>query len=88
MIIVEKWLGLVTNASPYGLQPGTAVTQVNLQIISPGELTVRPGTTALTFTSHAGSTASIWRAFRYPGPSEAIVYQSADGVVRVAKGPS
>lgn len=87
MIIVDKWLGLVTNASPYGLQPGTAVTQVNLQVISPGELTVRPGTTTLTFTSHAGSTVGIWRSFRYPGPSESIVYQSTDGVIRIAEGP-
>lgn len=88
MIVIDKWPGLATNVSPYGLQPGAAVTQVNLQVISPGELTVRPGTTALTFTAHTGATGSIWRTFRYPGAVESLVYQSADGVIRVAKGPS
>lgn len=87
MITVDKWLGLVTNASPYGLQPGAAVTQVNIQIVSPGQLSVRPGAAAVSFASHAGGTAGIWRAFRYPGASESIVYQSDDGVVRVAQGP-
>lgn len=87
MITVEQWPGLVTNASPYGIKPGAAVTQVNLQILSPGQLTVRLGSEAVSFAEHTGSTASIWRSFRYPAFSEAIVYQSSDGVVRVARAP-
>jgi len=88
MIVIEQWAGLATNASPYAIKPGTTVTQVNLQVLSPGELTVRPGSTALTFVEHTGSTAAIWKAARYPAYRETIVYQSRDGVVRVAQGPS
>lgn len=88
MIVIEQWLGLVTNAGPYAVKPGAAVTQVNLQVIAPGELAVRPGTAAVSFAQHAGSTSGIWRAFRYPAHVESIVYQSDDGVVRVAQEPS
>jgi len=88
MITIEKWAGLVTNASPYAIPPGAAVTQVNLQVIAPGKLAVRPGTTAVSFSSHTGSTAAIVRAFRYPGVPEAMVYQNGEGKLFVARGPS
>lgn len=88
MISIDKWAGLVTNASPYAIPPGAAVTQVNLQVLSPGRLTVRPGTAAASFSSHTGSTQSIVRAFRYPGAVEAVVYQNSSGSIRIAKGPS
>ena len=88
MITIEKWAGLVTNASPYALPPGAAVTQVNLQVISPGNVSVRPGTTAVSFTSHTGSTASIVRAFRYPRAGDNIVYQNSEGKIFVARSPS
>lgn len=88
MISIEKWAGLVTNASPYALPPGAAVTQVNLQAIAPGQLSVRPGTVSVSFAAHTGSTAAIVRAFRYPGAQESVVYQSNDGKLFVAKGPS
>ena len=85
MITIEKWAGLVTNASPYAIPPGAAVTQVNLQCISPGQLTVRPGTTAVSFASHTGSTAPIIRAFRYPRDNENVVYQNSNGEIYVAQ---
>lgn len=88
MITIDKWLGLVTNASPYAIQSGAAVTQVNLQIVSPGQISVRPGGTEVSFASHTGGTTGIWRVFRYPGVAESLVYQSQDGIVRVARGPS
>jgi hypothetical protein len=87
MIVIEKWPGLITNASPYALPYGAAVTQVNLQILAPGRLSVRPGTQAVSFASHTGGTSPIRSALRYPD-EDAIVYQGADGVVRVARGPS
>jgi hypothetical protein len=86
MIIIDKWAGLATNASPYSLPPGSAVTQVNLQILSPGQLVVRPGSVAASFSSHTGSTHPIRVALRYPG--EAVVYQNAAGGVYVARSPS
>lgn len=88
MISVEKWAGLVTNASPYALPPGSAVTQVNLQCIAPGQLNVRPGTTSLTFTTHSGATLPIVKAFRYPRNVEQIVYQNNGGKIFVGKGPA
>lgn len=88
MIVIEKWAGLVTNASPYSLPPGAGVTQVNLQVISPGRLSVRPGTTSVSFSSHTGSTQAIVSAFRYPGDVESVLYQNSSGSIRVAKGPS
>lgn len=88
MISVEKWAGLVTNASPYSLPPGAAVTQVNLQALSPGQLTVRQGVAAVSFASHTGSTQSIVRAFCYPRETDSVVYQNSAGEVRVARSPS
>lgn len=87
MISIEKWAGLVTNASPYALPPGAAVTQVNLQVVAPGQVVVRPGTAAVSFTSHAGSTAPIVRMFRYPRSVDNIVYQNNSGGIFVARGP-
>ena len=88
MIVIEKWAGLVTNASPYAIPPGAAVTQVNLQILSPGQLTVRPGTASVSFASHTGSTQAIVTAFRYPRETESVLYQNAAGKLFVARGPS
>lgn len=88
MITIEKWAGLVTNASPYAIPPGAAVTQVNLQVIAPGQLVARPGTAAVSFASHTGSTAPIVRAIRYPRDNESVVYQNAEGKIFVARSPS
>lgn len=89
MIVIEKWPGLVTNASPYSLPPGAAVTQVNLQVVSPGQVTVRPGLTAVTWSSHTGSTATVQVAMRFQhGATETVVYQNSSGGIFVAKGPA
>ena len=88
MITIEKWAGLVTNASPYSLPPGAAVTQVNLQSINPGQIVVRPGCVTVSFASHAGAGQPIIRAFRYPRASDNIVYQNASGKIFVARTPT
>lgn len=88
MISIDKWTGLVTNASPYAIPPGAAVTQVNLQVITPGQLVVRPGMVALTFTAHTGSTTPIRSATRYPRDAENVLYQNSAGEIRVGKGAS
>jgi hypothetical protein len=89
MIVIEKWPGLITNASPYAIPPGAAATQVNAQIIRPGELAVRNGLAAVTWAASGGGTSPVRRAFRAPcGGSERLVYQDAAGAVRVAVGPS
>lgn len=97
MIIIEKWAGLVTNASPYSLPPGAAVTQVNVQVINPGQLVVRNGhgpvswvtsmTTAVTTSSSTGW--DVRRAFRCArGTTERVIYQNATGQILLAQGPS
>jgi hypothetical protein len=89
MIVIDKWQGLVTNASPYALPAGAAVTQVNLQAIAPGQLNVRPGTVSVSFTTHTGAAAPVIQAFRYQhGTADHIVYQNSSGLVYVGKGPA
>lgn len=87
MIVIDTWKGLVTNASPYALPPGTAVSQVNFQCRKPGELSARGGQTAVTFPTHTAGSTAIIEMFRCPvGASESVLYQNAAGEVRIAKG--
>ncbi len=80
MIPINKWAGLVTNASPYAIPPGAAVEQVNLQCLVPGQLTCRPGMIPVTFANPVAGAQAIVRAFRYQhGSSEHIVYQDSAG---------
>lgn len=88
MIVIEKWPGLVTNASPYAIPPGAAVTQVNLQVLTPGQLTVRHGCTVVTFTTHSGTLSPVLRMFRYPRDNENLVYQNSQGGIFVGRSPS
>lgn len=88
MIVVTKWAGLVTNASPYSVPPGAAVTQVNLQVISPGQIAVRPGMAAVTFDSVTGLSGYIRSAMRYPGSKDSVVCQTAAGTIVLAQGPN
>lgn len=86
MITIDTWRGLVTNGSPYALPVGAAVTQANFQCRRPGELSPRNGQTAVTFTTHVAGATQIVEMFRCPiGADESVIYQSADGHVRVAK---
>lgn len=79
MIRIDKWAGLVTNASQYALPAGATVEQVNVQCVSPGKLTVRQGLAAVQMPVPGGS-AAIVKVFRYQhGPSEHLVYQDAVG---------
>jgi hypothetical protein len=80
VIVIDKWAGLVTNASPYSIPPGSAVEQVNLQCLVPGKLTARPGLQAITFASSDSTTAAVRSAFRYQnGTTEHLVYQDSAG---------
>lgn len=87
MIFIEKWAGLITNSSPYAVAPGAGVSQVNFQCARPGELSARSGQTAVSFTTHTGSTASPIVMVRHQiGSQECVVYQNASGHVFVGKG--
>lgn len=89
MIVIEKWAGLATNASPYSLPPGAASTQVNLQILNPGQITVRPGLVSVSFATHTAATESIVRAINFQHSTfPQLVYQNAAGGIYVAKNPT
>lgn len=89
MIVIDKWAGLATNASPYSIPPGAAVTQVNLQSLVPGQLQVRPGMAAASWASHTAMSAPVVVAFRFQhGTQETVVYQNASGRIGVARGVS
>lgn len=89
MIIIDKWPGLVTNASPYAIASGAAVTQVNLQAIIPGQVSVRPGMQAVTWASLTSGTVPVRVAFRAPcGSTERLIFQDSAGVVRAGEGPA
>jgi hypothetical protein len=53
MITIQKWSGLVTNASPYSLPGGACVSQVNLQCLRPGQIQCRKGMSAVGATYSA-----------------------------------
>jgi len=87
MITIDTWRGLVTAGSPYALPPGAAVTQSNWQCRRPGELQSRGGQSAVTFSSHTAAGTQVVEMFRCPiGASEGVVYQTADGHIRIASG--
>jgi len=89
MIIIEKWAGLATNAGPYAIPPGAAVTQVNLQVLSPGQLNVRGGLASLSWATHSGSTAPVISLSRFQnGTLETVIYQNASGGLFYARGPT
>lgn len=88
MIIIEKWGGLATNISPYAIPPGAAVTQVNLQCLVPGQLSVRAGVAAMTWSSHTGATLPITMLCRVQqGTTETVLYQNSAKSLFVASGP-
>lgn len=61
MIVVEKWQGLITEASPYALPGGAMVSQVNLQCRRPGQVELRPGYTAISASAITGQVVSAIR---------------------------
>lgn len=87
MIVIDKWAGLATNASPFSIPPGSAATQVNLQALIPGQLQVRPGMAAVSWASHTAMSAPAVVAFRFQnGTQETVVYQNSSGQIGVARG--
>lgn len=54
--------------------------QLNIQCLSPGQLTVRPGTAPIAIPSADTTNQPVRTAFRYQlGVSEHLVYQDALG---------
>lgn len=62
MITVEKWQGMITNASPFAVPGGAFVDQVNIQCLRPGQVESRLGHAAVTgATALPGQIVSVIR---------------------------
>lgn len=86
MISIEKWAGLATNASPYAIPPGAAATQVNLQVINPGQIVVRSG---LANVTASGAPNRVFQIYRSPSEtSERLIIQTDAGTVYIATNPT
>lgn len=89
MILITKWAGMATNVSPYAMPPGAAVTQVNVQCLVPGQVSVRPGMASVSWTTHSGSTVPVTTIRRFQnGTLETVVYQNASGSLFYGRGPA
>lgn len=69
---IEKWVGLVSAASPYSLPPGANVEQNNLQVRKPGQLTPRSGT-AIVYQGQAGPVLAMHRTTGGGGVNDSLV---------------
>lgn len=78
MISISQWAGTATNASPYSLPPGAMTEQVNLQSLSPGQITVRRGLSSTSLSNNS----PVIRCFLYHHDgTSSVVYQKADGTI-------
>jgi hypothetical protein len=59
MITIQKWSGLITNASPYSLPGGACVSQVNLQCLRPGQVQCRKGLTVVGASTYAAAIVCV-----------------------------
>lgn len=66
-MIIKKWGGLISAASPYALPAGAATEQSNLQIRKPGQLITRTG---MTFIRQANTGAVLGLHRQSPGGSQ------------------
>jgi hypothetical protein len=80
MIVIEKWSGIITNASPYALPGGACTVQTNLQCVRPGELRGRGGVA----TAATAGAAQVLSAVRMvSGAAERVVCQCGTSIVAV-----
>ena len=85
----ENWSGRVSNASPHVIGNGS-VEQDNICAAVPGQLNVRKGNRVITITNAAATAASDVIAMASISRPEyrAVLYETASGDVRIAKGPA
>lgn len=83
MITIEKWAGLITNASPYALPGGACVSQVNLQCLKPGQLQSRGGLSTAATTAGASVVVVLGR-FNHPTLGDQVIYQCGTSVSLVS----
>lgn len=84
MIRINKWPGLLTSASPYLVPAGGALEQINCQSLYPGQLSVRGGMKAVTFSGgepDLGPFVEVWGYSPGSGASDAMFVQTESGKV-------
>lgn len=90
MARIEKWGGLLTNASAYAIPPGGAIVQINLQNTVPGQLSCRGGMRRIAFGSGFSNTNDIRELWRYAygnsNDEKLVVFDSA-GTIQVVSAP-
>lgn len=79
MITIEKWQGLITNASPYALPGGAFTEQVNVQCLKPGQIESRRG-----YQTAATAGARVLSAVRFQaGTTASLLSFCDDGMIRL-----
>lgn len=77
MISIEKWQGLITNASPYAVPGGGFVRQNNIQCVRPGQIESRPGYASIA-SEGAGCVVAAAQF-----SSGTVIYVTSTGTVHV-----
>lgn len=82
MILIDKWQGLFTNASPYAVPGGGFVEQTNVQCLRPGQIETRKGYSPSGFTMTSVGTLPVTSIIALPNGTMVIVasgnYQTAE----------
>lgn len=81
MITIQKWAGLITNASPYSIPGGACVSQVNIQCLRPGQIQCRKGMSAVGASTYA---APILCVAAIPGGSARRVALQAGSNIHIS----
>lgn len=82
----ENWKGLITNASPYALPPGSATEQVNLQCHVPGQMATRGGMNAISCVEAMVEIRDVY-PFRHAGVTKMVALKP-DGTLAAFTSPS
>lgn len=70
---IDRWLGLFTNASPYSIPVGANVSQTNLQIRRPGELTPRSGMDSVYTSPEYNEVIGLYRVSNGAATADAML---------------
>jgi hypothetical protein len=90
MLRINKWSGLLTQASPYSIPPGAAQRQINFILSAPGQISSRDGMVPINFRSgRAAVSGVIEQAFPVSGgmgsPDRVLVIDS-EGNIDIVNG--
>ena len=90
IIVADTFPGLFTNITANAIKAGGAQSQINCRSVINGQLDVRGGLKPTSFSNATtATTQSIISIYQSPTPlSPVILYETADGAVRVGRNPS